>query len=453
MGVVYRARYVVNDREVAVKMLPDDVTSPTVLARFERELEVLKTLKHPNIVLSFGGACEDKQKFYAMELVEGGSLEDQLRARGRLPWEQVVDYAKQMCAALDYLHKNGVIHRDVKPANFLIDDQGVLKLSDFGLASVIAARKITSAGKTAGTLLYMAPEQIRGADIDARTDLYALGCVLYELLTGEPPFVGDTPAATMHMHCKSPIPRVSERALDCPPSLEALIVRLLAKDAADRPASALEVARELANVTPTVTVVSRERAIDRVLSSSPVSPADHGVPAGAGISFWPFAVSLVIIAGLFAWNMQLRHYQTAAENSEALWVAAARSHDFAVQAEALDSLGKLGMASEQTLATLAAAAQSEDSYLRLKAVDALGALGAEARSQSTLLHKIKRGDPDDEVRQHAEDAIVRLEASSSTGALRLIVILLVFSGLASIGLWFWRKAQPSLMSSARMATR
>ncbi len=159
MGVVYRARYVINDREVAVKMLPDDVSSPTVLARFEREMEVLKGLRHPHVVRSFGGVCEDKHRFYAMELVEGGSLESRLRERGRLPWEQVVDFGIQMCSALQYLHDNGVVHRDVKPANFLIAGNGQLKLSDFGLASVIAARRITTAGKTAGTLLYMAPNR------------------------------------------------------------------------------------------------------------------------------------------------------------------------------------------------------------------------------------------------------------------------------------------------------
>ena len=97
MGVVYRGRYVVKNIDVAVKMLPDDVTNPVVLARFEREMEVLKTLRHPNIVRSFGGVCEDKQRFYAMELMQGGSLEDQLQERGRLPWETVIEYGLQMC--------------------------------------------------------------------------------------------------------------------------------------------------------------------------------------------------------------------------------------------------------------------------------------------------------------------------------------------------------------------
>lgn len=444
MGVVYRARYVVNDREVAVKMLPDDVSSPTVLARFERELEVLKNLKHPNIVLSFGGACEDKQKFYAMELVEGGSLEDQLRERGRLPWETVVEYGKQMCAALEYLHKNGVIHRDVKPANFLIGDRGQLKLSDFGLASVIAARKITSAGKTAGTLLYMAPEQIRGADIDARTDLYALGCVLYELLTGEPPFMGNTPATTMHMHCKSPVPRVTEQALDCPVALERLITRLLAKDPADRPGSAAEVARELAEVTPTVKVVTRPRGIDQVEQqrTTPVRvPPPTLTEPTEGMSFWPFATSLAIIAGLFVWNVQLREAEHRAVQSEQLWLEAATSQDMNVRATALESLGQLGHASDRVVAALAASTASSEDYVRLKAVEGLGALGEGARSQSALLMRLKKSDPADEVRQAAEAAIARLDESPSSGYGGLIATLLVFAILAAAGVWFWRQAR------------
>lgn len=445
MGVVYRARYVVNDREVAVKMLPEDVTSPTVLARFERELEVLKNLKHPNIVLSFGGSCEDKQKFYAMELVEGGSLEDQLRERGRLPWETVIEYGKQMCAALDYLHKNGVIHRDVKPANFLIGDHGQLKLSDFGLASVIAARRITSAGKTAGTLLYMAPEQIRGADIDARTDLYALGCVLYELITGEPPFMGNTPAATMHMHCKSPIPRASELALDCPAELDQLITRLLAKEPDDRPASAVEVSEALTKVTPTVQVVQRTRGIDRVAErkTTNVRISTHEFLSGGGLAFWPLAVALVAIAGLFYWNMQLRKTAALAERAEELWVAAAHSDNHDVQVTAIKALGRLGTASEAALNSLATAAGSSNDMVRMEAVAAMGELGKSARSQSTLLHKIANNDPSQAVRNKAQASLGMLDNAAPTQGGGLLSTLVVLAILAAAGFWFWRQSLPA----------
>jgi serine/threonine-protein kinase len=459
MGVVYRARYVVNDREVAVKMLPDDVTSPTVLARFERELEVLKTLKHPHIVRSFGGACEDNKKFYAMELIAGGSLEDQLQERGQLPWETVVEYGKQMCAALEYLHENGVIHRDVKPANFLIGDQGQLKLSDFGLASVIAARKITSAGKTAGTLLYMAPEQIRGADIDARTDLYALGCVLFELLTGEPPFLGNTPAATMHMHCKSPIPHANEIALDCPVSLDRLITQCLAKDADDRPESAAAVARILSGVTATVTVVTRPRAIDRISAQSSTASAEslttvepEQTATTQGMSFWPFATALVVIAGMFAWNVSLMHSRHVAEQAEALWIQAARDNNPSVRARGIEALGRLGSASDEVIKSLETAAESENDEFRIIAVTSMGQLGAEGRSLTGVLHKIERADSNPEVRHQAGAALSQIEQADSSGAGGLLTTIAVCSGLIAIGAWFWRKYKKLLMPDAKTAT-
>ena len=458
MGVVYRARYVVNDREVAVKMLPDDVSSPTVLARFERELEVLKTLNHPHIVTSFGGACEDNKKFYAMELIEGGSLEDQLQKRGQLPWETVVEYGKQMCAALEYLHQNGVIHRDVKPANFLIGDQGQLKLSDFGLASVIAARKITSAGKTAGTLLYMAPEQIRGADVDARTDLYALGCVLFELLAGEPPYLGNTPATTMHMHCKSPIPHANEIALDCPTSLDRLITQCLAKEPGDRPQSAADVARTLSGVTATVKVVSRPRAIDRISAQSSTASADslqtvepEAAVSSRGMSFWPFATALLIIAGLFVWNVGLMNSSHVAQQGEALWIQAASDANPIVRTRGIEALGRLGSDSDEVIESLKAAAESENEDFRLAAVDAMGRLGADARPLTGLLHKIERADVNSDVRHKAATALARIEEADSPHSGGLMTILAVCCGLTAVGLWFWKRYKTVLIPQSPQA--
>src|SRR5690606_20720369 len=142
--------------------------------------DVLKQLRHPHIVHCFGGICESKQRFYAMELVEGGTLHSLLQEVGKLPWETVIDYGQQMSSALDYAHARNVIHRDVKPGNFLISRNGKLTLSDFGLAVVVASQRITAAGKTLGTFHYMAPEQIRGKPpVTGKTDLYALGCVLF----------------------------------------------------------------------------------------------------------------------------------------------------------------------------------------------------------------------------------------------------------------------------------
>lgn len=166
MGEVYRARFVKNDSIVAVKLLPSDVTNETILARFEREIKILRSLRHPNIVHCFGGACEGDQQFYAMELVEGGSLSELLKKQGRFSVDRTIEYARQMCAGLKYAHERGVVHRDVKPGNFLLTPDGQLKLSDFGLATIAAGRKITADDRTVGTFLYMAPEQISGLAAD-----------------------------------------------------------------------------------------------------------------------------------------------------------------------------------------------------------------------------------------------------------------------------------------------
>src|SRR6185369_6147054 len=164
MGVVYRARYVGNDRKVALKLLPQHVaTNPALAARFEREMAILKDLRHPHIVHCFGGTCEGDQWFYAMQLVEGGSIDKLLRDRGVLPWERVVEYGLQICSALQHAHQRGVIHRDVKPANLLLTVKDKIKLSDFGLALVTDESRLTAAGKAVGTYYYMAPEQIRGS--------------------------------------------------------------------------------------------------------------------------------------------------------------------------------------------------------------------------------------------------------------------------------------------------
>ena len=258
MGVVYRARSVTNDREVALKLLPPQFASDkTLSARFEREMEVLKSLKHPHIVHSYGGTCEGKRRFYAMELVEGGSLYQVIKKRGPLKWGPAVDYARQMCAGLGCAHQHGVVHRDVKPSNFLLTKEGKLKLSDFGLAFVSSATKLTAAGKTMGTYQYMAPEQIRGSkDISPQTDLYAMGCVIFEMLTGRPPFIGDSPAEILQQHLEATPPRVSEFALECPePALADMIVaKLMEKSIKTRAPSAETVGEWLQSSVDAATV-------------------------------------------------------------------------------------------------------------------------------------------------------------------------------------------------------
>lgn len=250
MGVVYRATYTKTGQVVALKLLPAELsTKPRLVARFERELNILKKLKHPNIVPCYGGGKLGDQQFLAMELVEGGSLAGMLKKRGKLPWEEVISIGLQICGALEHAHEHGIIHRDLKPSNLLLTKEGKIKLADFGIARDNDATALTAAGRTVGTFAYMAPEQIRGEpEISHKTDLYALGCVLYELLTGTPPFAGETAGELLFQHIEKKPVRVSTLVLDCPIWLDILLGQLLEKDPEKRPRDATAVSLALAEV-------------------------------------------------------------------------------------------------------------------------------------------------------------------------------------------------------------
>lgn len=250
MGVVYRATYPKNNRKVAVKILsPGLMEDAKLLSRFEREMKILKRLHHPNIVRYYGGGTENNQRYYAMQFIDGGSLQDMLRQRGRLTWEQAIHVGRQVCSALEHAHNAGIIHRDLKPANLFLSRKGRLMLGDFGIARDTEATALTAAGKTVGTYAYMAPEQINGAyPICGKTDLYALGCLLYETLVGETPFVSDNPAEMLMQHIKDDPHNVTEFAPDCPVWLDNLIDRMLSKNPDDRPYDALAVHTELGEI-------------------------------------------------------------------------------------------------------------------------------------------------------------------------------------------------------------
>lgn len=250
MGVVYRATYTKTGQVVALKLLAAEMsTKPRLVARFERELAILKKLKHPNIVPCYGGGKIGEQQFLAMELVEGGSLAGVLKKRGKLPWEEVISIGLQICSALEHAHEHGIIHRDLKPPNLLLTKDGKVKLADFGIARDNDATALTAAGRTVGTFAYMAPEQIRGVpDVSHKTDLYALGCVLYELLTGTPPFTSDNAGELLFQHMEKKPERVSTIVLDCPVWLDILLGHLLEKDPEKRPRDAITVSQALAEV-------------------------------------------------------------------------------------------------------------------------------------------------------------------------------------------------------------
>lgn len=250
MGIVYSAIYPKTQKRVAVKVLsPGLVTDPKLLKRFDREVEILKRLNHPNIVKYFGGGTAKGQRFYAMEFLDNGSLQDQLKKRGRLTWEQAIHVGRQVSGALEHAHNAGIIHRDLKPANLFLSKTGRLKLGDFGIARDTEATALTAAGKTVGTYAYMAPEQIQaGPAISRKTDIYALGCLLYELLVGETPFQSENPMDMLLQHLKDDPYNVCEKVPDCPIWLDRLIEQMLAKDPEDRPYDALAVHTQLGEI-------------------------------------------------------------------------------------------------------------------------------------------------------------------------------------------------------------
>ncbi|MGB4706971.1 MAG: serine/threonine-protein kinase [Fuerstiella sp.] len=250
MGIVYSAIYPVNGKKVALKVLaPGLMSDEKLMKRFEREIDILKRLDHPNIVKYYGGGTENNQRYYAMEFIDGGSLQQVLKRRTRLSWEQAIHVGRQVSSALEHAHNAGVIHRDLKPANLFLSRKGRLKLGDFGIARDTEATALTAAGKTVGTYAYMAPEQIQvGPPITGKTDLYALGCLLYEVLVGETPFQSENPMDMLMQHLNDDPYNVIEKVPDCPIWLDQLVERLLAKNPDDRPHDALAVHTELGEI-------------------------------------------------------------------------------------------------------------------------------------------------------------------------------------------------------------
>jgi len=242
MGTVYRATHEKTGQQVAVKLIAATVADdPRFRRRFASEIETLKRLKHPNIVTLVGYGEESGHLFYSMELVDGESLQQRLRRERRLPWPPVLDMAIEICAALKHAHDFGVIHRDLKPANLLFDHQGAVKLVDFGIAKLFGNNDQTAAGSVLGTADFMAPEQAGDGSITPRTDLYALGNVLYACFAGRPPFAGRTLTQVIDSLRQESPPRIDLFAPDLPEEIAELIHDLLKKRPEDRPPTALAV--------------------------------------------------------------------------------------------------------------------------------------------------------------------------------------------------------------------
>jgi eukaryotic-like serine/threonine-protein kinase len=235
-------------RHVAIKVLsPPYDRDQAFVERFRREAHAAARLNHPSIVAVYDTGSDDGTHYIVTELVEGETLADLLEREGPLPPRRAVDVATEVTRALEAAHERGVVHRDVKPGNVMLTPEGRVKVVDFGIARAAGVESLTRSGLVLGSAPYLSPEQARGEPGDERSDIYALGCVLYEMLTGHPPFKADTPVATLYLHVHEQVPSPSS-VRDVPADLEAIVLRCLEKDPAARFQAASELEQALADV-------------------------------------------------------------------------------------------------------------------------------------------------------------------------------------------------------------
>ncbi|WP_396939503.1 Stk1 family PASTA domain-containing Ser/Thr kinase [Mycolicibacterium sp.] len=255
MSEVHMARDTRLHRDVAVKVLRADLArDPSFYLRFRREAQNAAALNHPAIVAVYDtGEAETPNgplPYIVMEYVDGVTLRDIVHGEGPIPPRRAIEIIADACQALNFSHQHGIIHRDVKPANIMISKTGAVKVMDFGIARALAdaGNSVTQTAAVIGTAQYLSPEQARGEPVDARSDVYSLGCVLYEILTGEPPFVGDSPVAVAYQHVREdPVPP-SQKHSGISPELDAVVLKALAKNPDNRYQSAAEMRTDLVRV-------------------------------------------------------------------------------------------------------------------------------------------------------------------------------------------------------------
>jgi eukaryotic-like serine/threonine-protein kinase len=285
MGRVWRVRNVITDRIEAMKvLLPDLAGRQELAARFQREIKLMASLNHPNIAALRTAFTADNQLYMVMEYVEGTTVAEKLE-RGAIAVPDALNYIGQVLSAVSYAHSQNVIHRDIKPANMMLTPQGVIKLMDFGIARAGEDRSLTMTGTTMGSLSYMSPEQVKGEPTDVRSDLYSVGVSLYEMVTGQRPFVATSDYSIMAAHVKEAPKPPAELHPGLPAELNEIILMAIAKDPAQRFQTADAFRNALSSVPVTASPVVSQSALEAstVTSMAPVmAPAATPTPAPTG---------------------------------------------------------------------------------------------------------------------------------------------------------------------------
>jgi eukaryotic-like serine/threonine-protein kinase len=342
MGEVYRAHDAVLARDVALKVLHQNLAGDRgFVERFRREARAAAILNHPSIVGVYDWGATDNTYFMIMEFVHGVNLRNLLAEYGRLEPAQVVEVCLQVLAALDHAHGHGIVHRDIKPENILIARDGTVKVADFGLARAYADSYVSQAeGTVTGTVQYLAPEQIQGEPADPRTDLYSLGVVMFELLTGRPPFAGETSLGIAYQHLTNRVPAPSMVVPTVPVALDGAVLMATERERERRPASARSLRDHLIRISPELPPAEPIRSLAGQIPSTERIPEDRAptvtIPRSVSprsrrakrlrTAFWVFLLVVALGAGGWAtWVYAIPHYtkvpnvvgqsEHAAENS------------------------------------------------------------------------------------------------------------------------------------------
>lgn len=293
MATVYLARDPRFDRQVAIKVLPRELMhDPQFRARFEREAKIIAMLEHPFIVPVYDFGDEDGQPYFVMRYIPGGSLADRLR-EGAFSLAETVRVMRVLCAALDEAHRKNVIHRDLKPGNILFDRSGELCVSDFGIAKITEAQTTMTSGAMLGTPAYMSPEQAQGEAVDNRSDIYSLGVILFEMLTGRQPYTADTPMGVVVKRLTEPLPHILEYCPDLPPGLQTVIEKTMAKDRRERFQTVMEFAAALEAAAQGMPPEKILQAASATIAAPPALPR---TPQPSAAATEPTAVSAAAAA-------------------------------------------------------------------------------------------------------------------------------------------------------------